>query len=498
MTRPLRGCARCGHRLAADNLGPVCGPCQRTATHTRSAPPKLPAEFWQADQMRDALASWHLGRVIHAYRTHPHHRQTLSQELVGGWLGLTQPQLSRLENGRAPEELSKLIHYSDVLGIPAGLLWFDRPGEPRARAPFCEPLPTVAQTSLLGVEMADDGDDAWRVVAEVGEVVIVAVDRRTFLAGGAAGVWSKGTTALPASRPEVARNVVVHLNAQIDGFYAAEAALGPYPVIPSVLAQQKLTNHLTETARSEDRQDLLRTGAAYGGLLTWLYQDAGDLAAATGWANQTLELAHRVGDTQLIRHALVNKAMIFTDRRDGRGTLDLTAAALADQTRLCAKVRVQALQQAAHGHALVGDRTAVDVALDEAAAVLPRVDDDYPWFNACRRTPGYIEAQRATCYNHLGLGAAARTLWEEVIAGLPPAARRDAGVYRARLAVSCAQAGQPEAAVEAVGQAVAVAVETGSARLRGELHAVWRQLTPWHGTQPGHEVAELLATLEED
>jgi len=439
-----------------------------------------------------------MGRVIHAYRMHPYHGQTLSQELVGRWLGLTQPQLSRLENGRAPQELSKLIRYSDILDIPADLLWFERAGGPRTGVPIREAVPTAAQPALLGVGMVDDGDGSCRVLAEIGEVVIVAVDRRTFLAGGVTGVWARSGTTAAASRPDVARNVVVHLNAQIDGFYAAEAALGPYPVIPSVRAQMTLTDSLAEAATGVDRLELLRAGAAYGGLLTWLYQDAGDLVAATSWANQTLELAHRVGDTQLIRHALVNKAMIFTDGCDGPGTLELSAAALAEQTLLCAKVRVQALQQAAHGHALVGDRTAVDAALDEAAAVLPLVDDDYPWFNACRRTPGYIEAQRATCYNRLGLGAAAQTLWEEVIAGLPPAARRDAGVYRARLAVSRAQAAQPEAAVEAVGQAVAVAAETGSARLRGELHAVWRELTPWHDTGPGYEVADLLATLEED
>jgi hypothetical protein len=32
-----------------------------------AAPVVLP-EFWAADQMRDALASWHMGKVIAAYR----------------------------------------------------------------------------------------------------------------------------------------------------------------------------------------------------------------------------------------------------------------------------------------------------------------------------------------------------------------------------------------------------------------------------------------------
>jgi hypothetical protein len=89
------------------------------------------------------------------------------------------------------------------------------------------------------------------------------------------------------------------------------------------------------------------------------------------WANQSLELARRVGDTQPIRDAPVNKAMILTDRRDGRVTFAPSAAALVDQTRQCAEVRVQALQQAAHGHA-------IDVALDEAAAVRPLVTTTIP------------------------------------------------------------------------------------------------------------------------
>ena len=143
--RPRRSCARCGRRLAADNAGRRCGPCQRALD--QSAPPVLPAGFWDTEQIRDALASWHMGRVIHAYRTHPFHRQPLTQELVGRWLGLTQAQLSRIENGRAPEELSRLVHYSRTLAIPAHLLWFNLPNHTRPRA-------------AAGMAVAVEDDDA--------------------------------------------------------------------------------------------------------------------------------------------------------------------------------------------------------------------------------------------------------------------------------------------------------------------------------------------------
>ncbi|MFF0458687.1 hypothetical protein, partial [Nocardia africana] len=118
--KPRRYCAQCGARLSQYNDEAVCGACEPSLL----GPPTLPFEFWQTDQMHDALATWHMGRVIYAYRTHPFHGRPLAQEMVAGWLNLTQGQLSRLENGAAPEQLSKLIHWAETLKIPSELLWF--------------------------------------------------------------------------------------------------------------------------------------------------------------------------------------------------------------------------------------------------------------------------------------------------------------------------------------------------------------------------------------
>ncbi len=116
------------------------------------------------------------------------------------------------------------------------------------------------------------------------------------------------------------------------------------------------------------------------------------------------------------------------------------------------------LQQQAHGASLIGDRAAVDHLIDTADGLLCRVDDDLPWGNACRRTQGYLEVQRATCYGRLGLGVEAGALWPQVLDTVPPTARRDRGVYMARHAT----AGIARAVAE-------IAVETRSARMRREL-----------------------------
>ena len=64
-----RYCARCGSRLNRYNAETLCGPCNLTARDQVLHPPTVPPGFWQTDKIRDALATWHMGRVIFAYRT---------------------------------------------------------------------------------------------------------------------------------------------------------------------------------------------------------------------------------------------------------------------------------------------------------------------------------------------------------------------------------------------------------------------------------------------
>ncbi|WP_169812804.1 helix-turn-helix domain-containing protein [Nocardia salmonicida] len=87
----------------------------------------MSAEFWASDHMRDALASWHIGRVIYAWRTHPMHETTIAQLDVANWLDVAQATLSRIETGDAPEALSKLVKWATLLHIPEELLWFRLP-----------------------------------------------------------------------------------------------------------------------------------------------------------------------------------------------------------------------------------------------------------------------------------------------------------------------------------------------------------------------------------
>lgn len=338
-------------------------------------------------------------------------------------------------------------------------------------------------------DLVSDFEDYGRV-----DDVVAAMDRRTMLAGLSG---SLAIAAVPALRSKhVAPELAEYFDQQLRGHYQADMLLGPHLLIETVASQYQAICHAAEAATSEGfHRGLLRVGASYAALAGWLYQDAGNIAQSSVWRADALEMAHRASDPQLVSYALTNKAMLRVDVRDGVGAVDLATAALAEEKRLAPKVRIVALVQAAHGHALVGRRDEVDRALDTVADLTDRADDDWPWGNAFRRTPGYIDAQRATCYGRLGLGGESAELWGQVVRDQPQGYRRDSGVYLARYAAALLAAGEPVEATRRAARAVACLHDTGSARMRLELAHLRDQANRWTHTGAGRDLVDVLADI---
>ncbi|MFQ6142400.1 Twin-arginine translocation pathway signal [Streptomyces seoulensis] len=318
------------------------------------------------------------------------------------------------------------------------------------------------------------------------------VQRRAFVSVTAAAL-----VAGPVSPQHVDPALIDYFQQQLEGHYRADMFLGPHDLIGTVSAQYQLIDKLVRSAKGETRRGLLRVGAAYAALVGWLYQDAGDTDGAAFWRGVTQELAMRARDPHLIGYSLVNQAQVRTDLGDGHAVIDLCEAALDDAQRLVPKVRIMAMQQQAHGASLTGNRSAVDHLIDQADGLLSRVDDDLPWGNACRRTPGYLEIQRATCYGRLGLGTEAMSLWDQVLAVVPETARRDRGVYLARHAIAAAGAGDPDHALEIARTAAEIAVETRSARMCRELAGLRRAMRRWQDAPVGRDLDDVLAPVTE-
>lgn len=205
---------RCGTQLAKDNTERQCARCQRDSRDKLIAPPEVPAEFWQTAQFDDAFVAQRIGRVFRAYRTHSHHYAVygpdgISQTLLGQWLGLSQPQVSRIETGRQVRDLDVLAYWARVLRIPPGRLWFRLPEDkeelviaPESTAAGMSPsnrLPRPLEAPSNGVEpglepssehTADPEHEPvlvapWNHRGTVDAVVVLSggdgVKRRTFL-----------------------------------------------------------------------------------------------------------------------------------------------------------------------------------------------------------------------------------------------------------------------------------------------------------------------------
>ena len=182
----IRYC-RCGTRLASDNTGLLCSACQHNPGVNLIAAPSVPPAFWMTDQMRDALATRHIGKIIYAYRTNHFHGQVVSQSAVAGWASISQTQISRIESGPPVHDLRRLAHWARVLRIPHRLLWFRLDGHagsetPRGSSLFAEETQEVSTTrrrDFVALGGSAIAGQAFGMLERELDMIHIALDRGT-------------------------------------------------------------------------------------------------------------------------------------------------------------------------------------------------------------------------------------------------------------------------------------------------------------------------------
>ncbi|WP_433271801.1 hypothetical protein ACQPZF_13855 [Actinosynnema sp. CS-041913] len=132
--------------MADGNAAGLCDHCHQEQRKGLHRPPTLLRhEFFETEEFCAAFESQHIGHVIKAYRHHSHwlklYGRTINQDTVGRWLGLTQAQVSRPENGRPEQNLDRLRSYAEKLRLPRHMLWFDFPGHRRLSIEGASDLP---------------------------------------------------------------------------------------------------------------------------------------------------------------------------------------------------------------------------------------------------------------------------------------------------------------------------------------------------------------------
>ncbi|EGX60481.1 putative DNA-binding protein [Streptomyces zinciresistens K42] len=476
--------------------------------------------------MLEALDTWHFGKVLYAYRTHPHHGRVLSQDVVADWLGLTQAQLSRIENGAAPQDLGKLMQWAHSLGAPADLLWFKLPrakhqAPRRAAAAKTEPIQSGAQGGLL-LPVVINGHSVMvpvdaRTLAESGlgslldqpdsskeHEAMSPLNRRAVLKGGIAVAALPGlgleeiqhvAAALDDARRYMDGPVVEYLRRQIAACKSDDGSLGPKKTLPVMLGLLGAIEEHARDVRPAVRRELLTIGADGAEFAGWLYRDIHQPLQAGHWYDRAMEWAQEANDQAVQGYVLLKKSQMAYDERDAVRVLTLAEAAGQPHWQLPLKVQAEVAQQQARGFAMLGDpMDDVERALGEAHHLLTQHEgasiDATPHLS-----PHYNRAnlmlQTASCYIEAGQPARAADLYGTVLEG-DALSRRDQGYFLARRACSLALAGRPDDAASVGLAAVELSDATNSLRTKRELARAMATLQPW-ATRPGpRELREAL------
>jgi tetratricopeptide (TPR) repeat protein len=456
-----RYCRSCGTRLTRGNKATACGPCEAGARDLDTGAPAVPPEFWLTDEMRDALTSRHMGRVMAAFRRHPYHLRPIPQEIVGRWVHITQAQLSRLENGPPIKDLDKLILWARTLRVPPRLLWFMLPDERATNDPRHETATAPAVVAL-------SGDQRPAPVARIDGSLPAGLDTDPIAATNAVrpSVMLPGGAVVPEVATESGRALATSLIATLEAYAATDNLVGPRPLLAVVPRQIAFIEHRLVNSGGRSHARLLYAGARFAEFAGWLHQDIGDPRSALQWSNVALEFAREAGDTDLMSYIWMRKSNIGSDTRRPHLALAFVQAALEGSSALAPRLRAVAFRQQAHAHALAGDGDACARALDHAYEDAD-ADDEAEIARYC--TPSYVEMEAAHCWIELGRPQRAIDTLQQGLADWHPGFRRDLGLCLARLAVAHAGSDEPDNAVAVAEHAIAIAVDTRSHRTSYQL-----------------------------
>ncbi|KPI28075.1 hypothetical protein OK074_6883 [Actinobacteria bacterium OK074] len=480
--------------------------------------------------MREALASWHMGHVFYAYRMHPWHGRVLSQEVMAGWLDLNQAQLSRIESGKPPQDLSKLMRWAHSLKIPTDLLWFKL--SMRRETSSTEAAPGTAESTAMTLEVSQAGGLLPVVVN--GRTVLVPVDaetiatsglgslvgssaevsaqaterdpmspfnRRDFLKSGVAAVALPGlgleelhhvASALDDAHRYLDGPVVDYFRRVLDKAKRDDGALGPKKTLPVMLGLCGAIESQARDVKPSVRRELLGLGADGAEFAGWLYRDIQQPQAAVFWYDRAMEWAQEADNAAMQGYVLLKKSQMAYDERDALRMLTLAQAAGHDRWQLPARVRAEVTQQEALGRAMLGDP--LDVVrgqLADAEALLTNAPDDQPdalgaYFNVHTRL-----LRDAITYTEAGKPSLAADLFSDVMS-TGTLSHRDTGFFNARRAAALALSGEPDEAARVGKESAQVAHEVRSERTVRVLGEVLQTLDRWRSRPAVREFRESL------
>ncbi|RAO45770.1 hypothetical protein GAR06_03288 [Micromonospora saelicesensis] len=493
-------CPRCGGRLARDNDSGRCAPCQAAERDRLSAPPKVPASFWEHEPVRLALMERHLGRVIRAYRCHPYHgRVALPQSVVAGWLGITQAQLSRVENGPPLVHLDRLAHWAKLLRVPAGCLWFRLPGQD-----------CWTDASPMGGEtISAHGDDQ---VAERGDLAAVAVnveqapsqgggttDRRRFnVLAALAGLAAAGHTyLLPGPSAEMPGSIGMEqvrlASSLVDDLRRADAAVGADLLCDVAMqAHTRLSAWAARASYSREVGDALQSALADLSIeAAWLAIDADRRSEARPYLHEAITRARIADDPQVEVRALTHLSLLIRESQPGESLHCAEAALRISAGWATPRLTTLLHLRRAPAYAVLGDASGFGREMAKARQDLDRGshEDDQGFVH-------FVNSQELNGIeglSYLALGKPERAVQSlrSITANPSPGHRRNQVYYTVRLSEAACQQGDVNEAARIALDVLPAVRQINSKRVSQHLAQVRRNLAaPQQATRASHQFVD--------
>lgn len=353
MPRPKQSrYCQCGTRLGRHNDGDTCGPCAVKNRDARAqAPSHLPAEFWTTDQFRDAFEARHMGLVSKAYRKHPtnlrdYGKAGVPQSTVAKWVGLTQAQVSRIENGGPIQHLDSLTLWARTLRIPNHLLWFTTTDNTDGHL-----SPSPAR--LLAVESAS----------------------------------KQRPRVSPLSGPAQACERTAIFNSAMQSFRQADRSVGGGNLYQTVVhyLQQEVAPSLVDCSLNSHGPSIFTAAAAITEMAGWMAYDTGQLKAAQHHFRRSLDFSTIGECSQLRTHIFASLAHLALYQSRYSAALNYLKQAqdslIAQPGIPTLQARLSALQSRAH--AQKGETRQCMNAMEKAGSFLeecPQVEVS-PWIS---------------------------------------------------------------------------------------------------------------------
>ena len=275
--------------------------------------------------------------------------------------------------------------------------------------------------------------------------------------------YGEDAPAPPTAAREIDPALPDHWNRLLAIFGIHDAAHGAQQLLGTARRELCLITEYRQVARGELRIAFMHVEARWAVYAGWLCEDTGDLRGRTALLERALHLAREADQPDLIAWPRARQAQWSDPPRAIRlAEIGLRTPHASAHTRALCAVR------AAHAHAYIGDAETTKHLL-RAARRLASADSAAPPLATSAPLAEHVMPRwEARCWAALQ-PATGVALYDELLRDWPRGQTRDAGLYLARLARACVDAGELDRARAEARKALAIAQLTRSTVAAREL-----------------------------